>query len=165
MFSPSRWPSFFFNETFRTIRREFPEIFNIRSAHQHCIPIYCLSTWMKHPCSYWKPVPPHVQEVPSHLTYSGLQQCLPSASFNIKYVCHCIIPFIIQTYCYFCHLKQQQHTFIDPVLLFTMFFLAPFAKKLIEGVVYTPCLQFHFSHSLFADFTYFLKRFFMWTIF
>ena len=71
----------------------------------------------------------------------------------------------LQTYCYFCHLKQQQHTFIDPVLLFTTFFLAPFAKKLIEGVVYTPCLQFHFSHSLFADFTYFLKRFFMWTIF
>lgn len=128
-------------------------------------PLYCLSTWMKHPCSYWKPVPPRVQEVPSHLTYSGLQQCLPSASFSIKYVCHCIIPFIIQTYCYFCHLKQQQHIFIDLVLLFTMFFLAPFAKKLIEGVVYTPCLQFHFSHFLFADFTYFLKRFFMWTIF
>ena len=44
-------------------------------------------------------------------------------------------------------------------------FFTPFAKKLIEGVVYTPCLQFHFSHSLFADFTYFFKDFFMWTIF
>ena len=155
MFNPSRWPSLF-NETFRTIRREFPEIFNIMSAHQHYIPIYCLSTWMKYLCSCWKPIPPHVQEVLSHLTYSVLQQCLLSAAFSVKYACHCIIPFIIQQYCYFSHLKQQQQTFIDPVPLpFTMFFFTPFAKKLIEGVVYTPCLQFHFSHSLFADFTYF----------
>lgn len=67
--------------------------------------------------------------IPSHLL--RLQQCLPLL-LSSSNICHCIIPFIIQTYCYFCHLKQQQHTFIDPVLLFTMFFLAPFAKSLLK---------------------------------
>ena len=31
-------------------------------------------------------------------------------------------------------------------------FFAPFATKLLEGVVYTPCLQFHFSNSLLTHF-------------
>ena len=141
MFNPGRWPSFF-NETFRTIRREFPEIFNIMSAHQHYIPIYCLSTWMKYPCPCWKPIPPHVREVLSHLTYSVLQQCLLSAAFSVKYACHCIIPFIIQTYCYFSHLKQQQQTFIDPVpLLFTMFFSPPLQKSSLREL----CILLVFS--------------------
>lgn len=123
----------FFIETCRTIRREFPEIFNTMSAHQCYIPIYCLSTWMKYPCSYWKSIPPHVQEVLSHLTYSVLQQCLLPASFNIRYACRCIIHFFIQTYCYFSHLKQQQQTFMDPVLLlFTMFSLPPLPKSSLK---------------------------------
>lgn len=121
---------FFYNETFRAIRRELPQIPNTMSAHQHYIPILCLPTSMKYPCSYWKPIPPLVQEMLSLLTYSvtSHQQYFLPASCNIRFVLYWILHPSVQTYCYFSHLKQQQ-TFIGSVLLPSITFSLPLLQQ------------------------------------
>lgn len=118
--------------------------------HQHYIPFLFLPTSMKYTCFYQKPVSLTVQQMWSLLTFSMtlLQQFSPLPLTTLIFHFTELFSFSIQTCCYFSHMKQYQQAFLETVLLPSSTIFVPFATKLLEGIVYSSCFQFHSSHSL-----------------
>lgn len=104
-------------------------------------PIYCLSTWMKHPRSYWKPVPPTCAggAIPSHLL-KGSSNVSPLLLSSSEICMPLHYPLHHTNILLFLPSKTTTTHFYWSSSIFTMFF-GPLLQKAHWRVVYTPCLH------------------------